>query len=146
MNQKAPAALQKLHQPELCMASIHRIPHQPAPSRPSKAKRTFLSKKPAPGLGNRLLRAATSGPAKAAYIAIATVGLAAIAVAILGPKRLERQILNPLRRAVGPRTGKLWDQAKPVRDQLASLFHKAGKERETLASDFQSWIGHFRAR
>jgi hypothetical protein len=128
------------------MATIHRIAHPPGSTRPTKAKRASRSKKPVSGVSGRLLRAASSGPAKAAYIAIGTIGLAAIAVAILGPKRLERRVLNPLRSAIGPQTGKLWEQAKPVRDQLASLFHRAGMERETLASDFQSWIGHFRAR
>jgi hypothetical protein len=128
------------------MATIHPMPHSSGSSRAIKAKRAPRPKKPAPGLGGRLLRAATSRPAKAAYIAIGTVGLAAILVAILGPKRLERQVLNPLRRAIGPQTGRLWEQAKPVRDQLASLFHRAGIERETLASDFQNWIGHFRSR
>jgi hypothetical protein len=32
-----------------------------------------------------------------------------------------------------------------VREQLAGLLRRAGGEREKLARDFQSWIGHFRA-
>ena len=96
-------------------------------------------------LSTTLLRAATSRPAKAAYVAVGTVGLAALAVAILGPKRLEQEVLKPLQKAVGPQAEKLWDQSRPVRDQLTGLFRKAGDEREKLARDFQSWIGHFRA-
>lgn len=98
-----------------------------------------------PSLSTSLRRAATSKPAKAAYVALGTVGLAALAVAILGPKRLEHDVLKPLQKAVEPQAEKLWEQAKPVRDQMASLFSRAGAEREKLASDFQSWIGHFRA-
>jgi NAD/NADP transhydrogenase alpha subunit len=98
-----------------------------------------------PKLSTSLRRAATSKPAKAAYVVLGTVGLAALAVAILGPKRLEREVLKPLQKAVGPQAEKLWDQARPVREQMTSLFRRAGSEREKLARDFQSWIGHFRA-
>ena len=97
------------------------------------------------GLGTTLMRAAVSRPARAAYVAVGTVGLAALAVAILGPKRLEQEVLKPLQKAVGPQAEKIWDQAKPVREQLTGLFRRAGDEREKLARDFQSWIGHFRA-
>ncbi len=67
-----------------------------------------------------------------------------MAVALIGPRRLEREVLNPLQKAVGPQAEKLWDQARPAREQLTSLFRRAGDEREKLARDFQSWIGHFR--
>lgn len=96
-------------------------------------------------LATTLVRAATSRPAKAAYVAVGTVGLAALAVALLGPKRLEQEVLRPLQKAVGPQAEKLWDQSRPVREQLTGIFRKAGDEREKLARDFQSWIGHFRA-
>jgi len=101
--------------------------------------------RPKRSLATSLRRAATSKPAKAAYIAMGTIGLAALAVAILGPKRLEREVLRPLQKAVGPQAEKLWDQARPAREQLAGLFRRAGDEREKLVRDFQSWIGHFRA-
>ena len=114
------------------------------PVRRRVAKAVVHRPKPKPGLSAVLRRAAVSKPAKAAYIAIGTMGLAALAVAILGPKRLERDVLKPLQKAVGPQAEKLWDQARPVRAQLATLFRYAGDEREKLARDFQSWIGHFR--
>jgi hypothetical protein len=115
---------------------------QPAHRRPAKA---VAHRKASHGLATTFLRAATSRPAKAAYIAVGTVGLAALAVAILGPKRLEQEVLRPLQKAVGPQAEKLWDQARPAREQLTGLFRRAGDEREKLARDFQSWIGHFRA-
>ncbi len=113
--------------------------------RRSKAVERVHHPKPKQSLATSLRRAATSKPAKAAYVALGTVGLAALAVAILGPKRLEREVLKPLQKAVGPQAEKLWDQAMPVRRQLAGLFRQAGDEREKLVRDFQSWIGHFRA-
>ncbi|MBV9548461.1 MAG: hypothetical protein JO256_02165 [Alphaproteobacteria bacterium] len=113
--------------------------------RRSKAVERISHPKPNRSLGAGLRRAAVSKPAKAAYVAIGTVGLAALAVAILGPKRLERDVLKPLQKAVGPQAEKLWEQTRPVRDQLAGIFRRAGGEREKLARDFQSWVGHFRA-
>ena len=80
-----------------------------------------------------------------AYAVIGTIGLTAIAIALVGPKRLERDVLKPLQKAVGPQAEKLWDQARPVREQLTGLFRRAGDQQEKLARDFQSWIGHFRA-
>jgi len=115
------------------------------PRRRSRAVAHAAHPKARRNLASSLRRAALSKPAKAAYVAIGTVGLAALAVAILGPKRLEREVLKPLQKAVGPQAEKLWEQAKPAREQLASLFQKAGDQREKLARDFQSWVGHFRA-
>ena len=114
----------------------------PARRAPAKA---VAHRKANRGLSTTLVRAATSRPAKAAYVVVGTMGLAALAVAILGPRRLEQEVLKPLQKAVGPQAEKLWDQARPVREQLTGLFRKAGDEREKLARDFQSWIGHFRA-
>ena len=111
----------------------------------SKAVAHTPHPKPKQSLTTSLRRAAVSKPAKAAYVAIGTMGLAALAVAILGPKRLERDVLKPLQKAVGPQAEKLWDQARPLREQMTGLFRRAGGEREKLAKDFQSWIGHFRA-
>jgi hypothetical protein len=108
----------------------------PVRHRPAKAARRAKS---------GLARAAISKPARIAYVAIGTIGLAALAVAILGPRRLEREVLKPLQKVVGPQAEKLWDQARPVRTQLATILRRAGGERERLARDFQSWIGHFRA-
>ena len=91
-------------------------------------------------------RIALSRPARAAYFVIGTAGLAAIAVALIGPKRLEREVLVPLRGAIEPQAEKLWADAKPLRDQIAGLFKSAGPAgRERLARSFQSWIGHFHA-
>jgi len=131
------------------MATVHRLPHSHQPAKPDRRVRARKVKRQGArhqtDFSASLRRAATSKPAKAAYIAIGTIGLAALAVAILGPKRLERDVLKPLQRAVGPQAERLWDQARPLRAQLTGLFRRAGGEREKLARDFQSWIGRFHA-
>lgn len=98
-------------------------------------------------LSTRVLAFAVSPPAKAAYIALGTAGLAALAVAIVGPRRINAQVLTPLRGAVGERAEKLWDESTDLRRQIARLFDRAATPagREKLARHFQSWAGHFRA-
>jgi len=91
-------------------------------------------------------RVALSRPARAAYVVLGTAGLAALALAVVGPKRLEREVLRPLRGVIEPQAEKLWADSRPLRDQIAGLFKAAGPEgRERLARNFQSWIGHFHA-
>jgi hypothetical protein len=89
---------------------------------------------------------AASRPAKIAFTIIGTVGLAALAVAAVGPKRLEKEVLKPLRGAIEPQAEKLWAEARPLRDQIAGLFKSATPDgRDKLVKSFQSWIGHFHA-
>ena len=98
------------------------------------------------GLSGNLLKLAASPPARAAFAIIGTIGLTAIAVALVGPKRIEREVLKPLRGAIEPQAEKLWADSKPLREQIAGLFKSATPSgRERLVRSFQSWIGHFHA-
>jgi hypothetical protein len=99
-----------------------------------------------PSLSAKLLRLALSPPAKTAYVIVGTAGLAALAIALVGPKRLERNVLRPLRSTIEPQAEKLWLEARPLREQISALFHSATPTgRERLVKSFQSWIGHFHA-
>ena len=99
-----------------------------------------------PTLDATLTRIALSRPARAAYIGIGTVGLAALAIAIVGPRRLEREVLKPLRGAIEPQAEKIWADSQALREQIAGLFKSAGPTgRQKLVRNFQSWIGHFHA-
>jgi len=87
-----------------------------------------------------------SSAARAAIVLVGTAGLVALAVAIIGPKRIRREVLEPLQDAVEPRVEKAWAKTRPLRDEIAALLKKASPEgREALVRDFQSWVGHFRA-
>ena len=99
-----------------------------------------------PGLAGNLLRLASTPPARAALTVIGTIGLAAVAVALVGPKRIERDVIKPLRGAIEPQAEKLWADSRPLRAQIAGLFKSASPAgREKLVRSFQSWIGHFHA-
>ena len=110
-----------------------------------------------PSLIATVSRIALSRQARTAYVVLGTAGLAALAVAVVGPKRIERDVIKPLRGAIEPQAEKLWGaiepqaeklwaESRPLRDQIAGLFKSATPSgREQLARSFQSWIGHFHA-
>ncbi len=95
----------------------------------------------------KLSRAAASPAAKVAYIAMGTAGLAALAIAIFGPKRFQQEIVRPIQTGVSDQAERLWREARPLRRQIGGLIGRAADEggREKLVRSFQSWIGHFRA-
>jgi len=90
-------------------------------------------------------KAAFSPAAKIAFVVIGTAGLAALAIAIFGPERFQRQVLRPVKSAVGDQAGQLWADSRPLREQISTLFARAGNDRDRLVRNFQSWVGHFRA-
>jgi len=113
--------------------------------RPVRAVQQVRRNSPS-GLGGNLLKLAASPPARTAFAVIGTIGLTAIAVALVGPKRIERDVIKPLRGAIEPQAEKLWADSKPLREQIAGLFKSATPSgREKLVRSFQSWIGHFHA-
>ena len=121
-----------------------------APLKPRRRPVRAVTRVPHPrsrtSLAVTLMRAANSRAARGALIAVGTVGLAALAVALVGPKRIERDVIKPLRGALEPQAEKLWADTKPLRDQIAGLFRAAPPSgREKLVRSFQSWIGHFHA-
>ena len=114
--------------------------------RPVRAVDAVAKSSSRSSLAANISRVALSRPARAAYIVLGTAGLAALAVALVGPKRLEREVLKPLRGVIEPQAEKLWADAKPLREQIAGLFKSASPSgRERLVRSFQSWIGHFHA-
>ena len=101
---------------------------------------------PNASLGTSLISFATSRPARIFYVVVGTAGLIALAVALVGPKRIERRVYKPLRDAVEPRAERLWADSKQVREQIAALLENVSPSgRARLVSSLQSWIGRFTA-
>ncbi len=125
---------------------IPQTPAHPGQQRPLPTARASPKREPS-GFSTTLLRAATSRPAKAAYVAVGTVRPGgAGAWPYLGPKRPEQDVLQAVAEGGRAPGGEALGSG-PARHatKLTGLFRKAGDEREKLARDFQSWIGHFRA-
>ena len=96
---------------------------------------------------NQIVRAAMSPTAKTTYAVVGTIGLAALAIAIFGPKRFQKQVLTPVQNKVSDQASQLWNDSKPLREQMSKLFERAqsNASREKLVKSFQGWVGHFRA-
>ena len=96
---------------------------------------------------SKFAQAAFSPAAKTAYAVIGTAGLAALAIAVFGPKRFQREILRPVQNAVGDQASQLWADSRSVREQISGLISRAqsASSRDRLVQNFQSWIGHFKA-
>ena len=114
-------------------------------SRPKRPLRP-VAQRHSPSLTTSIAHVAMSRPARTAYYVIGTAGLAALAIALIGPKRLQHDVIKPLRGAIEPQAEKLWADSRPLREQIAGLFKSASPGgRERLVRSFQSWIGHFHA-
>jgi NAD/NADP transhydrogenase alpha subunit len=114
--------------------------------RPLRAVQHVHHADPKPSLLVTAARIAFSKPARIAYVVAGTAGLAALTVALVGPKRIERDVLRPLRGAIEPQAEKLWSDSRQLRDQIAGVFRNASPSgRARLAKSLQSWIGHFHA-
>ena len=77
---------------------------------------------PAP---RKLTSLINSPAAKTALVVIGAAGLTALAVAVVGPKRIERDVIKPLRGAIEPQAEKLWADSRGLREQIAGLFKSA---------------------
>jgi hypothetical protein len=118
----------------------------PSRRRPVRAVARVRRPAASSSLTTNLMKLAASRPARAAFAIIGTAGLAALAIAVIGPKRIEKDVIKPLRGALEPQAEKLWSESKPLREQIAGLFQSASPSgRERLVRSFQSWIGHFHA-
>jgi len=98
-------------------------------------------------LKTQFVRAATGRTAKTTYAVVGTLGLVALAIAIFGPKRFQREILVPAQNKISDQASQLWADARPLRQQIVGMFDRIQSQsgREKLARSFQSWIGHFKA-
>jgi hypothetical protein len=78
-------------------------------------------------------------------IVLSTAAVAALAAAVVGPKRMEREVYRPLRDAIEPQVDKLAAEAGALRDQVTEIFERTAPEsRKRLARTIEGWIGHFR--
>lgn len=94
-----------------------------------------------------LVRAATGPAAMTVYVAVGVAGLAALAVAIIGPRRIQRRVIRPASLAVADQAERIWAETRPLRTQLGQLVDsvQSPAARDRLVRNLQSWIGHFRA-
>lgn len=82
---------------------------------------------------------------KAGLFVIGAVALASVAATLVGPRKMERDVYEPLLDALEPQAEKLKAEADELRSRITNLLEKSGPERRRMAKRLQSFIGHFRA-
>src|SRR5690349_20804147 len=109
-----------------------------APTRRRPLRSVTHSNLRPPPLKMQLMRAATSPTAKTVYMTVGLAGLAALSLALFGPKRFNRQVVQPVRVAMGDQAERIWSESRPLREQIGKLFERAQSEsgRERLVRSF----------
>jgi hypothetical protein len=90
----------------------------------------------------------------AVVAATGVVGLAALGLAVLGPRRFRDEVLEPINRitfepllaAATPPAERAWDETRPWRDHVARLFHSINTDevRTALAERLTAWVQRLR--
>jgi hypothetical protein len=87
-------------------------------------------------------------------IVVGITGLAALGVALFGPRRFNEQVIKPisaatlvpLAAAVTPQADRVWAETRPWRDQVARVLASINTEdvRAALAERLSHWVERFR--
>jgi len=93
-------------------------------------------------------------PVRTIAVIVGVAGLAALGVALLGPRRfrddfvrpISAATLVPLAAAVAPQADKVWAETRPWRDQVARVLSSINTEdvRDLIAQRLTQWVDRFR--
>ena len=93
-------------------------------------------------------------PVRAVFVVVGLVGLAALGVALIGPRRFQDEFVRPIRaatlvplsEAVTPTAQRAWEEARPWRDRVSRILASVNTDevREQVAQRMKQWIDSFR--
>ncbi len=93
-------------------------------------------------------------PVRTIAIVVGIAGLAALAAALLGSRRLRDEYVQPLSAAtlvplaaaVAPQADRVWAEIRPWRDQVSRILASVNTRdvREALADRLSDWLARFR--
>lgn len=93
-------------------------------------------------------------PIRTIAVVIGVAGLAALGVALFGPRRFQDEIVRPigaatlvpLAAAVGPQADRVWAETRPWRDHVSRVLGSinTSEVREQLAERLTHWLDRFR--
>jgi hypothetical protein len=93
-------------------------------------------------------------PLRTIFVVVGVVGLAALGVALFGPRRLRDEIIRPisaatfvpLASAVTPQADRVWAETRPWRDRVARILASVNTDevRERVAEQLKVWVDRFR--
>jgi hypothetical protein len=93
-------------------------------------------------------------PLRTAFVVVGVVGLAALGIALLGPRRIRDEFIRPMAEvtyapvaaAVGPQADRAWAETRAWRDRVGRILDSinTSEVREMVASRLAQWIERFR--
>jgi len=93
-------------------------------------------------------------PLRTAFIVVGVVGLAALGIALFGPRRIRDEIIRPMAEltyapvaaAVGPQADRAWAETRAWRDRVGRILDSinTSEVREMVAARLAQWIERFR--
>jgi hypothetical protein len=93
-------------------------------------------------------------PFRTATVLVGVAGLVALAVTLLGPRRVRDDFIRPisaatlvpLAAAVAPQADRVWAETRPWRDRVAGILSSVNTEevRELIAERLSHWVDRLR--
>jgi len=93
-------------------------------------------------------------PMRTAFVVAGVIGLAALGIALLGPRRFRDEIVRPigalayepLAAAVAPQADRAWAETRAWRDRVGRILESinTAEVRDQVASRLSDWIERFR--
>ena len=93
-------------------------------------------------------------PIRTMFVVAGIAGLAALGVALLGPRRVRDEFLRPLSEAtlvplaaaVAPQADRVWAETRPWRDQVSRVLGSinTAEVREQISDRLSHWLDRFR--
>ena len=115
------------------------------------AARATKSARKSPSRSRSMLAA---HPLRTAFVVVGVVGLAALGVALFGPRRLRDEIIRPISSAayvpiaaaVAPQADRVWAETRAWRDRVGRILDSVNTSevRELVADRLAQWIERFR--
>jgi hypothetical protein len=93
-------------------------------------------------------------PIRTLFVVVGTLGLAAIGIALFGPRRFRDEVIRPigaatyvpLTAAVAPQADRVWEETRAWRDRVGRILESINTEevRDLVAGRLSHWINRFR--
>ena len=93
-------------------------------------------------------------PLRTAFVVVGVVGLAALGVALIGPRRFRDEIIRPIgsaayvpiAAAVAPQADRVWAETQAWRDRVGRILDSVNtaEVRELVAGRLAQWVERFR--
>ena len=96
----------------------------------------------------------SASPLRMAFVVVGVVGLAALGVALLGPRRFRDEVIRPISSAayvpiaaaVAPQADRVWADTRAWRDRVGGILESinTAEVRDLVAARLAQWIERFR--